>query len=157
MLGWIWSQPLGSPYWVRQLPRRHGEPSNWSCSWRTHIWLAWAAGCAPWSTWTSCAGNVSVPLLSLKRQSHHPSRSNSWSGSTYPDSFASVFWNVAGTLPQPERHAFTFKECSPQQKQYIAFEASSIAISQNPAFRSKQEKYPAPTRLSIASCICGSW
>ena len=36
------------------------------------------------------------------------------------------------------------------------FDASSIVICQNPNFRSKQEKYPAPTRLLMASCIQGS-
>ena len=32
-------------------------------------------------------------------------------------------------------------------------DASSILICQNPDFRSKQEKWPAPTRLSNASWI----
>ena len=41
-------------------------------------------------------------------------------------------------------------------KAMYCFDASSIAICQKPVFRSKQEKYPAPTRLSMASCIQGS-
>ena len=36
-------------------------------------------------------------------------------------------------------------------KAVYCFEASSMAICQKPAFRSKQEKYPAPTRLSVAT------
>ena len=43
----------------------------------------------------------------------------------------------------------------PTVKVVYCSEASSIVICQNPAFKSKQEKYPAPTRLLIASCIHG--
>ena len=105
---------------------------------------------------TLCTGNISVTLQSLKRQSCHPSRSNSRSGSTHPDSSASVFgmWLGHNTA---QCHALAFKESYiPTVKAVNCFEASPIASCQNPAFKSKQEKYPVPTRLLIASCTHGS-
>ena len=44
----------------------------------------------------------------------------------------------------------------PTVKGVYCFEASSITVCQNPAFKSKQEKYTAPTRFWIAFCICRS-
>ena len=41
-------------------------------------------------------GDVSIPLLFLKRWSHHPSKSNSKSASTHPDSSASIFGTWLG-------------------------------------------------------------
>ena len=43
----------------------------------------------------------------------------------------------------------------PTVKVVYYFNASSIFICQNPDLRSKQEKYPAPTKLSNAFCILG--
>ena len=43
----------------------------------------------------------------------------------------------------------------PTVKGVYCFNASSIFICQNPDFRSKQAKYPSPTKLSNASCILG--
>ena len=40
-------------------------------------------------------------------------------------------------------------------KAVYCFNASCIAICQKPAFRSKKEKYPALTRLSMASFVGG--
>ena len=119
--GWIWPQPLSSPCWVAHLPWKCGEPSNWSCSWKIHTWLAWAAGCAPWSIWTQCSGDVNVSLLSLKRQSCHPSRSNSRSGSTTQTvlhQFLECGWGIA----QPKLHTFTYKES------YVLHSYSSVLL-----------------------------
>ena len=43
----------------------------------------------------------------------------------------------------------------PTVKVVYCFDASSIFICQNPDLRSKQEKCPAPTKLSNTSCILG--
>ena len=44
----------------------------------------------------------------------------------------------------------------PLVKVVYCFDASSMVICQKPAFRSRQEKHPSPTKLSMASYIWGS-
>ena len=41
-------------------------------------------------------------------------------------------------------------------KVVYSLDALSMMICQKPAFRSRQEKYPAPTRLSMTSCMQGN-
>ena len=59
-------------------------------------------------------------------------------------------------ITQPEQHAFTFEESYvPHSKSHVLLWSLIHHNLPNPAFKSKQEKYPAQTRLSITSCICG--
>ena len=44
----------------------------------------------------------------------------------------------------------------PTMKAVYCFDVSSMVICQKPTFRSRQEKYPAHMRLSMASCIWGN-
>ena len=55
-------------------------------------------------------------------------------------------------ITQPNgMYAYSKNPMFPMVKAVHCFEASSMAICQNPAFKSKQEKYPVPTRFLIAS------
>ena len=59
-------------------------------------------------------------------------------------------WNVAGALHSPNSMWLHLKNPKfPMVKAVYCFKASSIAICQNLAFKSRQEKYPVPTKLSM--------
>ena len=62
--------------------------------------------------------------------------------------FCISLWNVAGALHSPmgmQSHSKNPKLL--MVKAVYCLDASSILICQNPDFRSRQEKWPAPTRL----------
>ena len=61
-----------------------------------------------------------------------------------PRQFCIYLWNVAGALhSQNGMHSHSKNPKFPTVKAVYCLEAMSIAICQNPAFKSKQEKYPA--------------
>ena len=73
------------------------------------------------------------------------------------DSFAFNLWKVTGAFAQSEWHVFKLKNTKfPTVNVVYCFKASSMAICQKPTSKSKQERHPAPTKLSVASWIQGS-
>ena len=73
-----------------------------------------------------------------------------------PRQFCISLWNITSTLQSPKGMQSHLKNPKlPTVKAVYCFDASSIFICQNPNLRSKQEKSPAPTKLSNASCIQG--
>ena len=71
-----------------------------------------------------------------------------------PRQFCMNLWSIAVTLHSPKgirSHSKNSKLST--VKAVYCLDASSILICQNPDFRCRQEKWPAPTRLSNASWI----
>ena len=100
-----------------------------------HTFWVLASGCAPRRNQTQHASVAHAPLLSLRRLTLKCRRDIAW----------------------PEWHCSHSKNPRfPTVKAVYCFDALSIAICQKPTFRSKQENYPTPTGLSMASCIWGS-
>ena len=65
-------------------------------------------------------------------------------------------WNEVGTLQSPKGMGSHSKDPKlPTVKVVYSFKACSIFICQNPYLRSRQQKCPAPTKLSNASWILG--
>ena len=74
-----------------------------------------------------------------------------------PREFCINCWYVAGALQSPKgRQLHLKKPRLPTVNAVYCFEDSSILICQNLDFRSRHEKWPAPTKLSKASRILGS-
>ena len=66
-----------------------------------------------------------------------------------PRQFCISLWNITSTLQSPKGMQSHSKNPKlPTVKAVYCFNASSIYICQNPNLRSKQEKCPAPTKLS---------
>ena len=73
-----------------------------------------------------------------------------------PKQFCISLWNMASTLQSPKGVQSHLKNPKlPTVNVVYCFNASSIFICQNPNLRSRQEKCPAPTKLSNASWILG--
>ena len=73
-----------------------------------------------------------------------------------PRQFCINLWNLAGALHSPNSiHSHSKNPRFPTVKAVYCFDVLPVAIYQKPTFTSKQEKYPTPTRLSMASCIQG--
>ena len=74
-----------------------------------------------------------------------------------PRQFCINCWKVAGALHSPKGMQSHLKRPRlPMVNAVYCFEDSSILICQNLDFRSRHEKWPAPTKLSNASWILGS-
>ena len=74
-----------------------------------------------------------------------------------PIQFCISHWKVAGTLQSLKGILSHSKNPRlPTVKAVYCFDTSSILICQNPDFRSRQEKWPASTKLSSTSCIRGN-
>ena len=73
-----------------------------------------------------------------------------------PIQFCISHWKVAGALQSLKGIWLHSKNAKlPTVKALYCLDIFSIFICQNPDLRSRQEKWPAPTRLSNASCILG--
>ena len=73
-----------------------------------------------------------------------------------PRQFCISLWNMASALQSPKGMQSHSKNPKlPTVKAVYCFDAASIFICQNPDLRSKQEKCPAPTKLSNTSWILG--
>ena len=71
--------------------------------------------------------------------------------------FCISLWRVAGALHSPkDMWSHLKKPRLPMVNAMYCYEDSSILICQNPDFRSRHEKWPAPTKLSNASWILSS-
>ena len=83
----------------------------------------------------------------LKRQSCHPSKSNSICQVQLTQAVLHQSLECGQRITKPKWHVFTFKESYVTHSESVyCFEASSMAICQNSAFKCKQEKYPAPPK-----------
>ena len=80
------------------------------------------------------------------------------SGSASPRQLCNNLCKSSRCIVQPEQHTFAPSKNPrfPTVKVVYCFDSSSMEIFQKPTFRSWQKKHPAPTRLSMASCIWGS-
>ena len=74
-----------------------------------------------------------------------------------PIQFCISHWNMASALQSPKGILSHLKNPKlPTVKAVYCFNTSFIFICQNPDFRSRQEKWLVPTKLSNASCILGN-
>ena len=76
----------------------------------------------------------------------------------FPKTICISCWNVAGTLNSPKgMQSHSKKPKLPTVNAVYCFDNLCILICQNPDFRSRHEKWLAPTRLSNASWILQQW
>ena len=102
--------------------------------------------------WCKCSSS------SLQENNHISwDKSGNMSDSITQSSFASTIRRLLEFCRAQTAFAHTPKNPRfPMVKAVYCFDSSSILACQKPNLRSKQEKCPTPTKLSITSWICGS-
>ena len=156
-VGQIHPQLSDSPCWAEHPPWIHDGLNNWSHCGRIHIYSAWVSGYALKSVWTQHTSITNALPQFWKRQSHHPSRLGNMLSSIHLGNSALTSERLQGHCTTQRACVHTWKILDSHCEGCILFQCLSMVICQKPAFRSRQEKYPAPTRLSMASCMLGQW